>query len=108
MRLLQKKRAKQGREKLETQEPEPETEPELEWLWHGFWVLSNRRQQGNPIPFGDIVAYMDFEGMMNEDNRELFVTVVTRLDDAFIKHANDKMKAELERAKAKSLVKRRR
>lgn len=57
---------------------------DVEWVWEGFSSLSGSRQMGyastQPIPVSEMLAYLNFRGIEDSDDREEFIFLVQRLD----------------------------
>ena len=51
-----------------------------------------------PIPLSEMKAYMELFRINDLDERDRFVRMIKALDRVYIKHTNDKLKQERERA----------
>jgi len=64
-------------------------------LWQAFLSLNAARQVGmevNSITLSDILAYCELTGIDGQDERSELLTVVQRLDDAYLKYIRDHRK----------------
>jgi hypothetical protein len=64
-------------------------------LWQAFLSLNAARQVGmevNSITLSDILAYCELTGIYGQDERAELLTVVQRLDDAYLKYIRDHRK----------------
>lgn len=74
---------------------EPEIAPRCVFPWQAFLTLNAARQVGmevNSITLSDILAYCELIGIDDPDEREELLTVVQRLDDAYLKYIRDHRK----------------
>ena len=62
----------------------PEIFADLVWIWEGFMVLTCARQTGysslQPIPISEVLAYCQYAGISDPDDREHFMHHVQKLD----------------------------
>jgi hypothetical protein len=72
----------------------PDMRPGLVFFYEGFWALSGDRQTGmggaGPISFGAIDCYARRAGITGRDDFERFRVLITRMDQAYLKHVNAK------------------
>jgi ribulose bisphosphate carboxylase small subunit len=64
-------------------------------LWQAFLTLNAGRQVGmevNAIALSDVLAYCELVGIDDPDERAELLTVVQRLDDAYLKYIRDHRK----------------
>ena len=64
-------------------------------MWQAFLSLNAARQVGmevNSITLSDILAYCELTGIDEQDERAELLTVVQRLDDAYLKYIRDHRK----------------
>ena len=66
-----------------------------------FWVLNTCRSSGmslGHIPWNVIVEYGDRQGL-DDENIDLFVAVITSMDNAYLKYNNEKVEKDSKRKK---------
>ena len=70
---------------------------DIEWVWEGFSILSGSRQMSQVGPqslvLSEILAYLDYGGITDPDEREEFIFLVQSLDRRFMADAIAKTKA---------------
>lgn len=80
------------------QEDRPSVFRDVEWVWEGFAFLSGSRPMGyaspQPLAVADMLAYLDYRGITDPDEREEFLFLVQSLDRRFIADAIAKSKAK--------------
>lgn len=76
----------------------PEIFTDLIWVWEGFLTLSSARQLGfngpQPISLSELLAFLQYRGIEDPEDREEFVTLVQSLDQVFMADAIAKQKAK--------------
>lgn len=70
---------------------------DLVWIWEAYAHLSGSRQMGfagpQPISMGEVLAYADFRGIADPDEREELLNHVQKLDQIFLADVAAKSKA---------------
>jgi hypothetical protein len=66
----------------------PELWPDLVWVWEAYMFLSSSRQMGfagpQPISLAEVLAYSDFRGIEDADERDELLHHVQRLDQIYL------------------------
>ena len=61
---------------------------DLHWIWESFMFLSGSRQMGfngpQPISIPEVLAYSEFRGIHDMDEREELLHHIQRLDQVFL------------------------
>jgi hypothetical protein len=80
------------------EEDRPTVFRDVEWVWEGFAFLSGSRIMGyaspQPLAVQDMLAYLDYRGITDPDERDEFLFLVQSLDRQFVAHAIAKSKSQ--------------
>ena len=103
-KFLEKQQASGKRVKL--LDDEPVIYPDLIPVWRAFHFLNSARPANgmsqSPIPVSDISAYFDIIGLKATETKQEFLHLIRALDEEYLLHFAEKMKAERKLADAKS------
>lgn len=76
----------------------PSLYPDLVWVWEGFLTISASRQMGfngpQPISLSEVLAFLHYRGIEDQEEREEFVTLVQALDQVYMADAIAKQKTK--------------
>jgi len=82
----------------------PRLKPWVADYYKAFQMLSSSRPIGmgavGAIPISEMAAYLDLFGILDHEERELFITMMQALDSVYLKHVNKSAEAKPETAKA--------
>jgi hypothetical protein len=74
--------------------------------WEAFHILSGSRMthQGGigPVPFSELVAYMQCIGMQDVDDRLKFIKMIQGLDNVYVLYVNEKAQQRVNRDRAQA------
>lgn len=70
----------------------PELYDDLVFIWEGFTALALTRQQGSPVQFQEIEAWLNLNQILNPDVRQEFAHLIRVMDSKYINFFREKNK----------------